>query len=430
MAATLKKEEEKILQGTGALQKTTGLPAYQQAQIQQQQNSNVAPLVDLVKAQQAQQAQTQAQQATPYSGLQGVSKNTAQQLGNMQAGYNPSETVTAAQQALQSLQDTRPGAYNSRYNAQLEQILQKITNPEQFKYSFNGDELFKQLSDRYVQQGKQAMMDTMGQASMNTGGYGNSYAQMAGQQTYDQYLQGLYDKGLDLYDRAWNRYQAGQDQLMDQFGVLSQADQQDYARYRDTVGDWENERNYLTGRADTEYERDYNQYMNQLNYWTQLAGAENADWNTQQQMAEQKRQWDAQFEYNKMSDAKKYAYDICTAILANGKMPSQTQLKAAGISEADAKKMKAQAKTGGGRGGSNGGGGPSVYEGANGKLYTINEKGLPVEVNFNDVPDNSMIYRGPEAHNILSNAVSTAWNNNIKDIKETFSWDNLMKKNK
>ena len=154
---------------------------------------------------------------------------------------------------------------------------------------------------------------------------------------------------------------------MDQFGVLSQADQTDYGRYRDTVGDWENERQYATGRYDTEIERDYNKYMNELNYWTQMAGAENADYNTQQQMAEQKRQWDEQFNYNKMSDEKKYAYNICTSILANGKMPSKAQLKAAGISEADAKKMMAQAKTGGGGGGKSGG--AKYYYKINGKYY-------------------------------------------------------------
>ena len=34
-------------------------------------------------------------------------------------------------------------------------------------------------------------MDTAGQAAALTGGYGNSYAQTAGQQTYNQYLLGL-----------------------------------------------------------------------------------------------------------------------------------------------------------------------------------------------------------------------------------------------
>lgn len=392
MAVTTNKKKEYLIDTT-AVKNAMDQPAYVTAQIQQ---AGSAPSW----------AQQAAQQKNAYTGLQGLSSGTSQQLGNMQQGYKPSDTVTAVQQQLQSVIDQKPQTYAGKYDEALNDVMQRIMNPEQFKYSFEGDALFKSLSDRYVQQGKQAMMDTMGQAAALTGGYGNSYAQVAGQQTYDQYLQGLYDKGMDLYDRAWNRYQAGQDQLMDQFGVLSQADQTDYNRYRDTVGDWENERQYYTGRYDTESERDYAKYNDQLNYWTQMAGAENADWNTQQQLAEQKRQWDEQFNYTKMSDEKKNAYNICTAILANGKMPSKTQLKAAGISEADAKKMKAQVKTGGGRGSSSGSknGENYYYDEKTNKYYKIDENGYAEKVSFNDIPKTGTIFDGAIAQSVLSDA--------------------------
>lgn len=335
-----------------------------------------------------------------YTGLQGVSGNTAQQLGQAQQGYNPSVAVQQAQQTLQGVLDQKPQGYESKYDAALNGIIQRIQNPEQFKYSFEGDALFKTLSDRYVQQGKQASMDAMGQAAALNGGYGSSYGQMVGQQTYDQHLLGLYDKGVDLYDRAWERYKYGQDQLMDQFGVLSQADQTDYGRHRDTVGDWQNDLQYATGRYDTEYDRDYNKYMNELNYWTQMAGAENADYNTQQQLAEQKRQWDEQFNYNKMNDEKKYAYNICTSILANGKMPSKAQLKAAGISEADAKKMMAQAKKGGG-GSSRKSGGTYYYDENTNSYYYLDDNGHPVQVAFQNIPDNGKIIDGKVAQNVI-----------------------------
>ena len=367
MAVTQKKEEQRVSQIKEFPHSTFNPTTYAQP-LQQADPATQQSLLQMLKNGTNQQNNTQQkQQATHYSGLQGVSDVTAQQLGSLQHGYNPSAAVQQAQQTLQGVLNQKPQGYESKYDAALNDIIQRIQNPEQFKYSFEGDALFKTLSDRYVQQGKQASMDAMGQAAALNGGYGSSYGQMVGQQTYDQYLQGLYDKGVDLYDRAWERYKYGQDQLMDQFSVLSQADQTDYGRYRDTVGDWENERQYATGRYDTENDRDYNKYMNELNYWTQMAGAENADYNTKQQMAEQKRQWDEQFNYNKMSDEKKYAYNICTSILANGKMPSKAQLKAAGISEADAKKMMAQAKTGGGGGGKSGG--AKYYYKINGKYY-------------------------------------------------------------
>lgn len=40
-----------------------------------------------------------------------------------------------------------------------------------------------------------------------------------------------------------------------------------YGRYRDTVSDWNTERDYLTGRYDTEYSRDYGAYRDSVSDW-------------------------------------------------------------------------------------------------------------------------------------------------------------------
>ena len=334
-----------------------------------------------------------------YNGLTGLSETTAQGMAKSQEGYKPSENVLAAQQALQDLQAQKPQGYESKYGPMLENILQQVLNPDKFNYSLNGDGLFQQYKDQYTQLGKQAMMDTMGQAAALTGGYGNSAAQTVGQQTYDQYMTQLLDKGLDLRDRAYEQYQDEQQRLMDQYGIVRSAEQDEYDRYRDAFGDWLNERDYLTGREDTQYGRDYGQYTDEQSYWLNLAGMENSDANTQAQMAEQKREWDMQYEYNKMSDDRKYAYDICTAILANGKMPSKAALDAAGISEKDAKKMKAQAKTGGSGGGRSGGGGKYYQKGLGDMYYECNadgslkydKNGMPITVKEKDLPKNAQI---------------------------------------
>ena len=70
----------------------------------------------------------------------------------------------------------------------------------------NSDALYQQYRDLYTQQGQMAMMDTMGQAAAMTGGYGNSYAQTAGQQMYNQYLGKLNEVVPELYQQAYNRY--------------------------------------------------------------------------------------------------------------------------------------------------------------------------------------------------------------------------------
>lgn len=78
-----------------------------------------------------------------------------------------------------------------------------------------------------------AMQDTMGRAAALTGGYGNSYAQRVGQQTYQGYLQGLNDKVPELYQLALDKYNQETSDLYNQYSLLGQRENQDYGRYRD-----------------------------------------------------------------------------------------------------------------------------------------------------------------------------------------------------
>jgi hypothetical protein len=231
-----------------------------------------------------------------YNGMVGVSDNTARNVANYQAGYAPSQTVQQAQQQLQQVQAQKPQGYNSKYSGQLDNILQQIQNPGEFKYSFDGDEMFKYYADLYTQKGKQASMDAMGQAAALTGGYGNSYGQMVGQQQYQQNLLPLYDMGLQLRDRAYQQYLDQLGNAKDAYQLTGQAEDRDYARYRDLLGDWERELD--RAREDERYERefDYNDYRAQQDYWTGLAQVENAAYDTEQQRLEAIRQYNQDFE--------------------------------------------------------------------------------------------------------------------------------------
>lgn len=247
--------------------------------------------------------------------------NAQQQLGKYQQGYKPSDTVTAAMQRLQQIQAAKPEGYNSKYGAQLDSILAQIGQPNEFKWDFNGDELFRTYADMYSRNGRKAMENAMGNAAALTGGYGNSYGQQVGQQTYDEYMNQLYGIGMDLYDRAWQRNQADRADLYNRMGALQSADQTDYGRYRDTVGDWETERGYWTDQANNERnfdygqwgdmlnywqnaannERafDYGQYKDMLGYWGDLAARENADYWTGENFREGQRQYDTSLAENK-----------------------------------------------------------------------------------------------------------------------------------
>ena len=122
--------------------------------------------------------------------------------------------------------------------------------------------MYQQMVDRYVQQGKQAMMDTMGQAAVLTGGYGNSYAQTAGQQTYQGYLQGANDMMPQFYQMALDRYQNEGDQLLNQYNLLANQEDRAYSRYNDQLNRYLAELDRLQGVYDSERDYDYSRFQN------------------------------------------------------------------------------------------------------------------------------------------------------------------------
>lgn len=145
----------------------------------------------------------------------------------------PDDTVQQAQLTLRN--QLRPGGYQSQWQTQLDDTMKRIMNREKFTYDLNGDALYRQYKDQYITGGKLAMMDTMGQASALTGGYGNSYAQGVGQQAYQGYLQGLNDKIPELYQLALDSYNREGDALMQQYGLLQDREAQDYGMFQDNM---------------------------------------------------------------------------------------------------------------------------------------------------------------------------------------------------
>ena len=186
--------------------------------------------------------------------------------GNGAGTWKPGDTVLQAQQMLQAHMAQKPGANQSQWQAGLDEAIKKILNREKFEYDLNGDALYQQYKDQYTQQGKLAMMDTMGQAQAMTGGYGNSYAQSVGQQTYQGYLQQLNDKVPELYQLALNKYQMEGDALLNQYGLLADRENQDYGRYRDALSDWNAELSRLQQSYLDERSFDYGKYADDRSF--------------------------------------------------------------------------------------------------------------------------------------------------------------------
>lgn len=125
--------------------------------------------------------------------------------------------------------------YVSQWKEPMEQLWNQYTGREAFSYNPDADALYNQYKDRYIREGKLAMEDTLGRAAALTGGYGNSYAQTAGQQTYQRYLENLGDVTPELYQLALDRYASQGEALLSQYELMAQREQQDYDRYWDNL---------------------------------------------------------------------------------------------------------------------------------------------------------------------------------------------------
>lgn len=178
------------------------------------------------------------------------------------------EAVTSTKNKYNEILNQKPGDFTSDYTEAAKQAMDKFMNRDKFTYDLNGDALYQQYKDQYINQGKLAMQDTIGQAAAMTGGYGNSYAQSVGQQTYQGYLQQLNDKVPELYQLALDQYNQEGENLLNQYGLLADRENTDYSRYRDTVADWNTEKGFAYNEyrdtvADSQWNAEFNETVRQ-----------------------------------------------------------------------------------------------------------------------------------------------------------------------
>ena len=120
--------------------------------------------------------------------------------------------------------------------------LNKKLTRDKFSYDVNADALYQQLKDNYIQQGKMAMEDAMGQASAMTGGYGNSYAATVGNQAYQAHLENLNDIIPELYQMALEKYDMEGREIAENLAYLESdyakhlgEEERDYSRLLDSI---------------------------------------------------------------------------------------------------------------------------------------------------------------------------------------------------
>ena len=321
--------------------------------------------------------------------------------------YTEGKTVQQYRDRLNNYEVNKPGAFQSNYKPQIDNILNGIMNRKSFDMNTdkNYQTLYNQMKESYLQAGDRAMRNAVGNAATLSGGYGNSYAQAVGQQAYDNYLQGLNSKNLELMNMAYGMYKDENADKYNQLRALQGLDESDYGRYRDKVGDFNTERNYLTGRYDAERSFDYDKYKNRLdqfnlenqfnynvekdrlaqrnleqdfNYrrWQDILNQRNTDrqfgYNKEQDALSQQN-WLKQFDYNKSQDdrsqdnwLKEFDYNAAQDALAQQNYIEERDWNRAHMGVGGGGGGGGRRGGGGGRRGRRGGGGRSRYRGGGG----------------------------------------------------------------
>ena len=242
--------------------------------------------------------------------------------------FRTSELTNNYLNKMQEAENAKPDAFQSRYEGAIQNILDGILNKKAFDINTdpNYQALYNQYAQRYQAQADRGMRDTMGAMQAATGGYGSTAATAAAGQAYDRAMEGLNDNNIALMQLAYQMGQADNADRYNQLGAVTGLDNSDYARYRDTVGDWQTDRNYFANQYqnmygndwqkyafDTQLDWDKYQYQTGLDFqnhqneqnrnWDQYTFGTNMDWN--QYADAQNRAWqEKEFEYQQGRDAK------------------------------------------------------------------------------------------------------------------------------
>lgn len=141
---------------------------------------------------------------------------------------------------------SKPTYNDNGMNDRINAMLDKILNRDAFSYSAATDPLYQQYASMYEREGTRAMNDAMAAAAATAGGM-NTYAMTAANQANNYHMAQLGDKVPELYQLAYEMYLKDIDNQVRDLGLLQDMDDTQYGRYRDTMSDWYNDRDFSYG---------------------------------------------------------------------------------------------------------------------------------------------------------------------------------------
>lgn len=185
-----------------------------------------------------------------------------------QQSFKPTKLTEHYKNTMLETDDARPDKYQSAYESTINDLLEVIKNQKPFdvKSDANYNALYDQYAERYKAQAQRAMNDVMASANAQTGGYGSTYGQAAGQQAYDNTMQGMNDNNLNLLNLAYQMYSDNQANDYKKLNAYQTQDNTMYGRYRDDVADWQTDRNYNANQYWNSFQQDRSGYDTDRNF--------------------------------------------------------------------------------------------------------------------------------------------------------------------
>lgn len=351
--------------------------------------------------------------ASRYTTRQGVTM--PERTGFVRSAFATSPDTDEYYDLMRDAEGARPDPFQSRYEGAIQSILDGIMNRKSF--DINSDSNYQQLynlyAQRYQAQADRAMQESLGNAAALSGGYGSTAATAAAGQAYDRAMEGLNDQNLALMQMAYQMYGDETADRYNRLGAVTNLDNTDYGRYRDTVNDWLADRAYYANQYQNMYGNDWNQYAFNTNLdWSAYQDALNRDWAEYSDQAEReyRGERDAKSDYDSaFNKALSLAQNGMGIPAAYGSLLEDDTLAQLNALAAQVQAEKALAAAGGGGGGGRGGrrggsGGGSDYDPGDilaGSPFK-SDLGLVRDRNEAAVQVNRLIDNGANADDVLT----------------------------
>lgn len=225
----------------------------------------------------------------------------------------------------QNPQPTQPAR-----DPRIDELLNQILNRDKFSYDVENDPLYQQYAQMYQREGDRAMRDTLSEVAASAGGM-NSYAITAAQQANNYYNSQLADKVPELFQLAYSMYLNDIEQDVQNMGILQDMDATQYNRYRDTMNDWYNDKNFAYNvYQDAVEQGNWQRTFDNNNFWANKEFDYNDMWRNKEYTDNR-----ADIEYNRDQYDKESAQEEVWRLIQLGITPSADLIARAGMSETD-----------------------------------------------------------------------------------------------